>query len=62
MNVKKLVRYSATKQLVDTLQSVNSTNPRILARISALEERLEEEGKLLPSAKLWEAAVQRLRK
>ena len=62
MNVKKLVRYSATKQMVDTLQAVNSTNPRILARISALEERLEEEGRFLPNSKLWEAAVQRLRK
>ena len=62
MNVKKLVRYSATKQLVETLYAMNSANPRILARINALEERLEEESRFLPNSKLWESAVQRLRK
>ena len=62
MNVKKLVRYSATKQLIDTLESVNSTNPRILSRIGALKARLEEESRFLPNSKLWETAVQRLRK
>lgn len=62
MNVKKLVRYSATKQLVETLYAMNSTNPRILSRIQALEERLEEESRFLPNSKLWENAVQRLRK
>ena len=62
MNVKKLVRYSATKQLLETLYAMNSANPRILARINALEERLEEESRFLPNSKLWESAVQRLRK
>ena len=62
MNVKKLVKYSATKQLVETLYAMNSSNPRILSRIKALEERLVEESRFLPNSKLWEAAVQRLRK
>ena len=62
MNVKKLVRYSATKQLVEALYAMNSSNPRILSRIKALEERLVEESRFLPNSKLWEAAVQRLRK
>ena len=62
MNVKKLVRYSATRQMIDTLCAMNSTNPRIVARINALEERLEEEGRLLPNSNLWVDAVQRMRK
>ena len=62
MNVKKLVRYSATRQMIDTLCAMNSTNPRIVARINALEARLEEEGRLLPNSNLWVDAVQRMRK
>lgn len=62
MNVKKLVRYSATKQMIDTLGAVNSTNPRIVSRIKALEARLEEQGRLLPNTALWVDAVKRLRK
>ena len=62
MSVKKLVRYSATKQMIDTLSAVNSTNPRMISRINALKAKLEEEGKLLPNTALWVEAVKRLRK
>ena len=62
MNVKKLVRYSATKQMIETLSAVNSTNPRVISRINALNVRLEEEGRLLPGTSLWVEAVKRLRK
>ena len=62
MNVKKLLKYNATQNLVQTLRDMNSDNARIHARIQALEERLEQESKFLPNSKLWENAVQRLRK
>lgn len=62
MNVKKLVRYSATKEMIETLRALNSTNPRIISRIAALEERLEDEGRLLPNTSLWVEAVKRMRK
>ena len=62
MNVKKLVRYSATRKMIDALSSVDSTNRRITSRIAVLETRLAEEGRLLPNTGLWVEAVQRLRK
>ena len=62
MSVKKLLRYSAIKSLCDALRSLNSKNERILSRIEKLEERLHTEEKLLPTAKLWENAVKRLKR
>lgn len=62
MNVKKLIRYSATKELIESLCALNSTNPRIISRINALEEKLEAEGRLLPNTELWVEAVKRMRK
>ena len=61
MNVKKLLRYNATKQLLQTLYEMNSTNPRILDRIHALEERLKAESEFMPKSQLWKNAVQRLK-
>ena len=62
MSVKKLLRYSATKRLCEALRSLNSKNERILMRIAKLEERLLVEERFLPTAKLWENAVKRLKK
>ena len=62
MNVKKLVRYKNTCRLIDVLRQTGSDNPRILERIERLEERRTEEGRFLPSTKLWEESVKRLRK
>ena len=62
MNVKRLVRYSATKRLCEALRALGSDNPRIVARLHTLEQRLNVEGRFLPTAKLWENAVKRLKK
>lgn len=62
MNVKKLVRYKNTCRLIDVLRQTGSDNPRILVRIERLEERRAEESRFLPSTKLWEESVKRLRK
>ena len=62
MSVKKLLRYNATKRVCDALRSLNSKNERILLRIERLQERLLLEERLLPTAKLWENAVKRIRK
>ena len=62
MDVKKLVRYKNTCRLIDVLRQTGSTNPRILMRIERLEQRRAEESRFLPTAKLWEESVKRLKR
>jgi hypothetical protein len=60
--VRKMVDYNTTKKLLDALKLRKSENPRILERVERLEARLREEAKFLPTAKLWEESVKRLKK
>lgn len=60
--VRKMVDYSTTRKLLDALRLRGSQNPRILERIERLEARLAEEARFLPTAKLWEESVKRLKK
>ena len=57
-----MIEYNTTKKLLDALKLRRLENPRILERIARLEERLAEESKFLPTAKLWEESVKRLKK
>jgi hypothetical protein len=61
-DVKKLVRYNTTCTLIDALRALDSDNPRIVERIERLERRLEGEGKVMPTARLWQDAVVRIRR
>ena len=60
--VRRMIDYNTTKKLLDALKLRRLENPRILERIARLEERLAEESKFLPTAKLWEESVKRLKK
>ena len=60
--VRKMVDYNTTKKLLDALKLRKLENPRILERIDRLEARLAEEAKALPTAKLWEESVKRIKK
>ena len=62
MNVKALLRYSATARAKDALRELNSDNERIAERIARLEARLKAEKKFLPTATLWSEAVKRVTK
>ena len=57
MNVKKIISYRVTLHIYNSLALLNSTNPRVLARMEYLKERLSHLEKALPTAKLWENAV-----
>ena len=60
--VRHMIDYNTTKKLLDALKLRRLENPRILERIARLEERLAEESKFLPTARLWEESVKRLKK
>lgn len=62
MNVKALLRYRATAQLLESLKALDTNNARIAERIELLELRLKEERKFLPTSQLWADAVKRVTK
>ena len=60
MNVKALLRYSATERLIAALVARGSDNERINERIAALRARLATQKRALPTASLWLDAVKRV--
>ena len=60
MSVRALLKYLATSRALDALRSLGSDNERIAERIEALEQRLESEKRVLPTASLWRDAVTRV--
>jgi hypothetical protein len=62
MNVKALLKYRVTSQLLESLKAINSDNERLANRIEALEVKLKEQRKFLPTSSLWADAVKRVAK
>ena len=58
--IKALLRYAATVRLLESLKTRDTENERIAERISLLENRLVKERRLLPTAKQWTDAVNRV--
>ena len=58
--IKALLRYAATVRLLESLKTRDTENERIAERISLLENRLVKERRLLPAAKQWTDAVNRV--
>jgi hypothetical protein len=62
MNVKALLKYRVTSQLLERLKAVDSDNERVAKRIESLEIKLKEQRRFLPTSPLWADAVKRVTK
>ena len=58
--IKALLRYAATARILESLKALDTDNERIAERKEMLEKRLVKERRLLPTAKQWADAVNRV--
>ncbi len=61
MTVNRLVAYRDASRILNALKAYGSENPRILERIERLSERVEQLDRRLPTARLWEMSVKRIK-